>query len=326
METENLSWRKELMLDSKLLQSIDDTATALELASAVIEKDYYVTHIIHALSDIKNEFFQLVFAGGTCLAKAHKIVKRMSEDIDFKIQFKNIGKNFSKSRMLKELTQFRELINSKLKIEGLTSGQPRVLNKGQYSRIEITYPSAFIANPNLRPDILLEFTLSDIRLSIKNLPIKTLIEDTFKNIVLFAPSSTNCISTDETAIEKWVALTRRVIAIERGYHPNDETLIRHVYDLNAINRANKINNDFFTLAKEIVTTDAKKFKNQHPEYSTNPSAEIRESLALLKNKAIWQEHYEKFLIEMVYDSFPALEYEKAITKIEEISAEILDIL
>lgn len=26
---------------------------------AIIEKDYYVTHIIHALSDVENEYFRL---------------------------------------------------------------------------------------------------------------------------------------------------------------------------------------------------------------------------------------------------------------------------
>ncbi len=56
---------------------------------SIIEKDYYVTRIIHALSSVENEFFRLIFAGGTCLAKAYKIVKRMSEDVDFKIQFKH---------------------------------------------------------------------------------------------------------------------------------------------------------------------------------------------------------------------------------------------
>ncbi len=69
---------------------------------SILEKDYYVTRIIHALSGIENECFRLIFAGGTCLAKAHKIVKRMSEDVDFKIQLKNKDITFSKSKMLKE--------------------------------------------------------------------------------------------------------------------------------------------------------------------------------------------------------------------------------
>lgn len=74
--------------------------------------------------------------------------------------------------------------------------------------------------------------------------MKTLIEDNFDQTKLFIPPITKCISIDETAIEKWVGLTRRIMAIERGREDDDKTLIRHVYDLNAINEANKINSSF----------------------------------------------------------------------------------
>ena len=101
---------------------------------AIIEKDYYVTHIIHSLSGIEDEYFQLIFAGGTCLAKAHGVVKRMSEDVDFKIQLKNAAKAFSKSRLLKELKKFRLQIISSLAHSGLTIGNIAVQNEGQYLR------------------------------------------------------------------------------------------------------------------------------------------------------------------------------------------------
>lgn len=173
---------------------------------------------------------------------------------------------------------------------------------------------------------MLEFTLSDIRLSIEDLSVKTIIEDVQKEITLFTPPLTPCISVDETAIEKWVGLTRRVIAIERKYDPDDNALVRHIYDLNSIIEAGLINANFFTLANAIVSGDAKQFKNKHPEYSVNPGAEIRESLSLLKNKPIWKEHYQKFLSDMVYDSSTAIGYEKALTAIEDISARVIDTL
>jgi len=66
----------------------------------------------------QSENFQVIFCGGTCLAKAHRIVKRMSEDIDFKIQIKN-NKNFSRSRLIKELKEFRSQIKSSLVIAEL---------------------------------------------------------------------------------------------------------------------------------------------------------------------------------------------------------------
>lgn len=311
------------MLNEKLIRLIGDTGEYLGLEETVIEKDYYVTQVIHALSGIENEYFRLIFCGGTCLAKAHKIVNRMSEDVDFKIQIKKMDIAFSKNRLMKELKKFRLYIKSKLVLPDLIISEPIVRNDGQYSKIEIDYPSAFPINIGLRPHILLEFTLSEIRLAVNKMPVKTLIEDNIENASLFIPSLTQCVSVEETAIEKWVGLTRRIIAIEREYHPDDSTLVRHVYDLNSIKSAKRINVNFFTLAKEIVINDAKQFKNQHPEYSADPGDEIQQSLALLKNKPLWKERYQEFIETMVYDNTNALEYNQAIKNLEHISTEVI---
>ena len=314
------------MPNEKLLELITATGEMLDLRGAVIEKDYYVTQVIHALAEVENDYFRLIFCGGTCLAKAHKVVSRMSEDVDFKIQFKQLNAGFSKSRLLKELKEFRAQLNTSLMLPGLITGVPVVRNEGKYSRVEMDYPSVFPVSTRLRPHILLEFTLSNVRLAVENLSVNTLIEQTLENITLFKSSSTHCVSISETAIEKWVGLTRRIAAIERGYHADDETLIRHVYDLNSINKANRITADFFSIANAIVSNDAKQFKNQHPEYSIDPSAEIKLSLSLLKQKPLWEERYQNFIEEMVYDNASAIEYEQAINVLENISAGVIDSL
>ena len=314
------------MPNDQLVKLITATGEVLDLEGSVIEKDYYVTQVIHALAGVESDYFRLIFCGGTCLAKAHKVVSRMSEDVDFKIQVKQMDAGFSKSKLLKELKEFRAQINSSLMLPGLITGVPVVRNEGKYSRIEMDYPSVFPVSTRLRPHILLEFTLSDVRLAVECLSVKTLIEQTLKNINLFKSSSTHCVSINETAIEKWVGLTRRIAAIERGYHADDETLIRHVYDLNAINKANRITADFFAIANAIVTNDAKQFRNQHPEYSVDTSAEIQLSLSLLRHKPLWKERYQKFIEEMVYDNAPAIEYEQAINVLEHISAGVIDSL
>ena len=105
----------------------------------------------------------LIFCEGTCLAKAHKIVQRMSEDVNFKIQRKATTNNFSKSYILKKLKAFHLELQERFTIPNLIASDPLVRNKGKYSRIDFTYPSAFILNENLRPHILFEFTLSNIR-------------------------------------------------------------------------------------------------------------------------------------------------------------------
>lgn len=132
----------KLLTQEQLKELVSVAAETLGIKyPSIIEKDYYVTHAIHSLSRIENEYFRLIFAGGTCLAKAHKIVKRMSEDIDFKIQLKSRSETFSKSRLLKELRKFRTKIVESLILPDLTIDDSAIRNEGQYLRAELTYPA-----------------------------------------------------------------------------------------------------------------------------------------------------------------------------------------
>lgn len=292
----------------------------------ILEKDYYVSRIIHALSDVENEYFRLIFAGGTCLAKAHKIVKRMSEDIDFKIQVKNAGGVLSNSRMLKKLKEFRAQIMSVLSLPDLSVSNIAVRNEGKYSRAELSYPALFTANDTLRPNLLLEFTVSDIRLSTEFLSINSIISDVLKIDLASCSSGINCVSLNETAIEKWVGLTRRIAAIDRKYHYDDPTLVRHIYDLNAINQKDKLDFTFFDLAKKVVLYDAVQFKNRYPEYLEDPSAEIQRSLEILKNSNIWRKRYQDFIDSMVYDKSTTIEYDYALVTLDRMSEQIIKTL
>lgn len=152
------------------------------------------------------------------------------------------------------------------------------------------------------------------------------MEENIADLVLFPDNSTLCVHVHETAIEKWVGLTRRTIAIERGYHHDDRSLIRHVYDLNAIESAEPISNEFLMLAKDIVLNDAQQFKNQNPEYAANPAEEINRSLDLLRTKPVWRERYQDFIENMVFNPDSAADYNKAINVIEDLSKRVISYL
>lgn len=312
------------LAQEELKELVSVTAEKLQIKyPSIIEKDYYVTHVIHSLSGLENECFRLIFAGGTCLAKAHKIVKRMSEDVDFKVQLKSTVGTLSKSRLLKELKKFREQIISSLNLANLSISEHVARNEGKYMRVELIYPALFTANDILRPHLLLEFTVSDIRLPAENLTINTIIEDVVDVAKIFSPSPISCISVDETAIEKWVGLTRRIAAIEREYHHDDPTLVRHIYDLNAIRQSVGIGDAFLNLAKTVVNYDAKQFRNQHPEYFSDPGREIRQALQILKDRALWKERYQRFLDSMVYDKGAMPGYDSAIESLEAVSEKVI---
>lgn len=249
----------------------------------------------------------------------------MSEDVDYKIRINN-SESFTRSRLSKELKDFRNHIQSNLGLTNLTLGEQIVRNEGRYLHIEINYPTIFTSNANLRPHILLEFTVSDTHLPLENISIKTLIEDTLEDIVISPQIQSKCIAIEETAVEKWVGLSRRIMAIERGYLADDKALIRHVYDLNVIKKTNKITIDFFSLIKKIIERDIKQFKNQHPEFSEDPISEIKKSHLLLKEKSIWKQRYIEFIETMVYEDVSNLEYFEAIKVLDDLSEKIINSL
>jgi predicted nucleotidyltransferase component of viral defense system len=52
---------------------------------ALVEKDWYVVKALAAIAAVGTGNLRLVFGGGTALSRAHKLTKRMSEDVDLKI-------------------------------------------------------------------------------------------------------------------------------------------------------------------------------------------------------------------------------------------------
>lgn len=85
----------------------------------------------------------------------------------------------------------------------------------------------------------------------------------------------------------------------------------------------KINSNFVGHAKTVIASDGKQFKNQHPEYANDPSSEIMKSLGILKDKSSWKERYYDFVENMVYTPQSALNYEKTISIIAELSMSII---
>jgi predicted nucleotidyltransferase component of viral defense system len=54
---------------------------------ALVEKDFYVVKALAAIAAVEKEALhvRLVFGGGTALSRAHRLIRRMSEDIDLRI-------------------------------------------------------------------------------------------------------------------------------------------------------------------------------------------------------------------------------------------------
>lgn len=307
------------MEDIQTLIAITSESLGL-LNPSVIEKDLYVTKAIHALASLNNSYFSLIFAGGTSLSKGYHLIKRMSEDIDFKIILKAGVPELTSAALRNKLRDFRGEIIQTLQFYKFKIAETaiKIMNAGQSVQIFLDYQSTYPKSYSLRSQILAEFTYDKIQCITENLPITSLIMETLGADDGLINGQINCVAVLETAAEKWVSITRRIAGVERGYITKDKALIRHLYDLSKIEEAGMLDDDIYhNLIEIVIHRDREQFKNQYLEYFNDPISEIDLSIRLLSEDPSWQKNYENFLSDMVYEKNPP-NYEEALSIIHRI--------
>lgn len=80
--------------------TIDTAAEALDISATAIEKDYWVSQVLHALTDTHPNDF--IFKGGTSLSKGYQIVERFSEDVDLLVLGGDRGRG-AVDRLMKDM-------------------------------------------------------------------------------------------------------------------------------------------------------------------------------------------------------------------------------
>jgi predicted nucleotidyltransferase component of viral defense system len=91
---------------------IEDVALELGITPAFVEKDWYVVQMLAIIKSINLSGATAVFAGGTALAKAHKLLQRFSEDIDFRLVDPTL-EILNRSQQRRRLATLKERIISK---------------------------------------------------------------------------------------------------------------------------------------------------------------------------------------------------------------------
>jgi predicted nucleotidyltransferase component of viral defense system len=88
---------------------IEEVAQIKGISEAFIEKDWFVTKVIKIISAISFEDYNIVFTGGTALSKAHGLIQRFSEDVDFRVIAPSL-EGVSKSQQSKILSTFYAVV------------------------------------------------------------------------------------------------------------------------------------------------------------------------------------------------------------------------
>lgn len=197
----------------------------------LIEKDYLCSLLLEYLCDAHKN---LVFKGGTCLAKVHADFYRLSEDLDFVIPMPTDASRASRSRAAEGLkTVIAALPNrfpSVTVIEPLTGAN----SSTQYNAL-VGYRS-FVGQRE--ETIKIEVGLRELLLhAVVSGDAKTILLDPVSGRTLFPPKQVRCISRAEAFGEKFrAAFTRREAAIRDffdidyavqtlGLEPHDTELV-----------------------------------------------------------------------------------------------------
>lgn len=290
------------MRDELNEQQLRKTSRLLTLPIDFIRKDFYVTRAIQLLTEAEDDYFSLVFQGGTSLAKGYRVVNRLSEDIDFRIILKPGVATIGKEQKRKRLRDFRYTLIDALSQAGfcISKDQVKVFYEGRFTRIhaEFKAPSAI---SYLKPHIAIELFLGELILKPKVTSVTSLIKLMLDKECPHTPFSVLCVALDETAAEKWVALTRRIAETQRKQHLMDKHLVRHLYDIYQLQHKALLTGEYLSIIKSIMKKDGEMFKKHSKVYSEDPIRLSKLALDLLLEDKQWENHWDTFLEQMVYE-------------------------
>lgn len=270
------------------------------LPEAVVEKDLLLTLVLNSLKDVDGDGIGLVFCGGTCLSKAHGLIDRMSEDIDFKLI---APQDLSRSARNRRLSQYKKRLVKQFEQLGFHVPSEEIVarDENSYVSFNLHYQSLFPIVASLRTEIKVELNARPPVLPTTPLPIRSILSVLNHDSTLGLPIE--CISIEETLAEKVLSFLRRTAEARAGRNraAYDDRLVRHLYDVRAIALAQQ----GFHLAKEhfaaMVAGDAIQYRNQYPEFEQDP---VGQMLGVIKALEIdgrsFERDYLQFVDELVF--------------------------
>jgi hypothetical protein len=278
------------------------------LPAGVLEKDLLVTAVLRSLADFRGSA-EIVFCGGTCLSKAHGLVRRMSEDVDFKIRMPASASRGSARRALSDL---KHALAGHLRNAGHALPADAVEGRAENTKISLRvhYDSRFPAVASLRPEIRVQLVVSPPRLAVEVRPVGSLLAEVVD--LDEAPVPWLCVGVAETMAEKVVALLRRLAILDVTEERSGAgELIRHVYDVALIakSKPDTLASGTRAVFRAAARADAREFAARDPVFAQTPFAAMQRSLEfLLEDRAgVLGSAYGQFAADMVYGEVPSFD-------------------
>jgi len=274
------------------------TAEILDVSAGAVVKDSYVAQAIHTITQVKNDDFEVILQGGTSLSK-QGIIQRMSEDCDFRIQKTPKAQSLSKSAIKKGLRTFKHEIADALKCNGFTILHSKTHNEGNFTCIEARYQGSENTG-YLKPHIKIDLFHKNVLLKPKIIDVTTLVKTIIGEESSDVTFPVKTMAIDETAAEKWVALTRRISNAMQDPKPSDKDLVRHLYDLSQLFKKKLLHGSYKEIIQQKIEEDRRLSKNYGDAYTVSPIETSKNIINAIQNDHKWSSHWDQFLDNMVF--------------------------
>ena len=277
-------------------RTLGRVAGALAVDEAFVEKDWYVIQAIRLLLTLQPEGITPIFSGGTALLKGHALIKRFSEDIDFKLALTPAFLEKSGSQQRKAVGQFKDALVSAWTDAGFQIGDVVARDSNGFIQIELTYPSLLNGHDALRPHILAEFSDKPPRLPNLQKPLSSFVSQ-YRSLPPEIPAI-GCVDPVETAADKLSAFTWRVLARDRTSESDDPTIVRHIHDLAALEHVVMDREEFPALLSETLLADAHRGGGILKDLT--PKTGLEKMLAALDAGAGYVTDYDRYVGGMAF--------------------------
>lgn len=292
---------------------LNDIAIELGVEPAFVEKDWFAIQVLSKIASI--DIVPIIFTGGTSLSKAFGLIKRFSEDLDFRIctsssEFSRGERKAIRKKIVSEIEKIDKIRVIKESVQSR--------NESKFFSLNLEYPQYYDPTHALRPHLKLEFSFEDTLLDPE-------VKDIRSFVSLFTDEidcSINTISPLETAANKYSALLWRINikdrSADRGTPQNDPTMIRHLHDLAALIQIIRESGQF----AEIVNAAFKRDQGRGGSDRGKSIPEMsEEALWALQKDNLYEKEYEQFVDAMSYaPDDERIEYLKAVEIFETITS------
>ncbi len=283
------------MSDSPERNLIVAVATELAVDPSFVEKDWHATQLIATVAAVTPDDLRPVFSGGTSLSKGYRLIRRFSEDVDFKVATtaNRIGRRARSGYRAAIVRVIRSHDRWTLRDRAILAS-----NENRFFRCDVEYSPNFAPSVPARTRLRLEMTLQAPSLTPQRRKLRSLIAEAQGQPPEIA--SIACVTPAETAADKLIALTWRVLFGKREAEAEDGNLVRHLHDLAALEQYAADHREFPRLVAELITIDTRRADVRATIATLSPAESVAALVRVLATDRAFQTQYREFVAAICY--------------------------